>query len=126
MKSSISALLMLLIISCRPDGSESTSLMAENLDGTWTVVSATRNNRPALSLENSEFYISDSLFSTNFLPDTNAYAYSFDGKTIRLADEDKSSFHVSRKAKDTLIFKTEIKNFDFMFVATKKQTTNEI
>jgi len=99
--------------------------MAENLQATWVVVEASRNNRPALSLEKSEFYIRDSLFSTNFLPDTNSYPYSYDGQKIILMDEAKSEFRVSRKAPDTLIFKTEIKNFDFKFIAVKKMKEND-
>lgn len=115
----------LALCSCRNDNSGLGPVMAENLEATWIVVEASRNNRPALSLEKSEFYIRDSLFSTNFLPDTSSYPYSYDGQKIVLLDEGKSVFHVSRKALDTLIFETEIKNFDFKFIAVKKIKEND-
>jgi|DEB0MinimDraft_10_1074344.scaffolds.fasta_scaffold03025_2 hypothetical protein len=113
------------LFSCRNDSSGLGHVMAENLEATWVVMEASRNNRPALSLEKSEFYIRDSLFSTNFLPDTSSYPYSYDGEKIVLLDKAKSVFHVSRKAPDTLIFKTEIKNFDFKFIAVKKMEEND-
>ena len=125
MKGSLGLMLIFLLISCSSGGESGGPVMAENLKGTWSVIDAMRNNRPALSLENSEFYINDSLFSTNFLPDRNAYPYSYDGKKISLLDKKNSVFHVSRKASDTLTFRTEIKSFDFIFTAVKKQNSDE-
>ena len=106
--------------SCKQDEAGPAAPIAETLVGTWKVVEAKRNNRKALSLENSEFYIAKDSFSTNFMPDTNKYPYSYDGKVIILMDEKKSRFLVSRKTQDTLIFRTVIKNFDFQFTAVPK------
>ena len=112
--------LISLMASCKQDEAGPTAPIAETLVGTWKVVEAKRNNRKALSLENSEFYIAQDSFSTNFMPDTNKYPYSYDGKEIILMDEKKSRFLVSRKTQDTLIFRTVIKNFDFQFIAVPK------
>lgn len=89
--------------------------MPENLRGTWQVINATRNNRPALSLEKARFFITQDSFSTNFLPDKNKYPYSYDGKNLRLADQNKTTFKVARKSNDTLVFSSIIKNFEFRF-----------
>jgi len=120
MKELLSVSILLFFISCQGDDAGTKVTMAESLIGTWEVIEAKRNNRPALSLEKSEFYITKDSFSTNFLPDTNKYPYSYDGKKIMIMDQKKSSFRVSRKTQDTLIFKTVIKNFDFLFIAVPK------
>ena len=113
-------ILISLVASCKQEETGTAVPIAETLVGTWKVVEAKRNNRKALSLENSEFYISKDSFSTNFMPDTNKYPYSYDGKEIVLTDEKKSRFLVTRKTLDTLIFRTVIKNFDFQFTAVPK------
>ena len=120
MKQLFFVLILSVLFACKNDELQEPVPMAESLVGTWKVIEAKRNNRKALSLENSEFYISQDSFSTNFMPDTNKYPYSYDGKQIVLMDEKKSKFLVSRKTQDTLIFRTEIKNFDFLFVAIPK------
>lgn len=105
----------LLFSSCKSDGEGSKTVMPENLRGTWQVINATRNNRPALSLEKARFFITQDSFSTNFLPDKNKYPYSYDGKNLRLADQNKTTFKVARKSNDTLVFSSIIKNFEFRF-----------
>ncbi len=118
-------LAIILIASCKTDSENNQTVMPENLQGTWQVISAKRNNRNALSLVNSEFYISKDKFSTNFLPDTTPYAYSYDGKQLKVMDPANSSFRVTKKTKDTLIFNTIIKNFDFSFTAVAKKEIND-
>jgi len=110
-------LLSSLVYACKSDAEKAaTKVMPEQLDGAWEVIEATRNNRPALSLENARFTIGKDSFATNFLPDTSAYPYSYDGHILRVMDPQKNSFKVSRVNKDTLIFTTVIKNFEFKFV----------
>jgi hypothetical protein len=110
----------LLTISCKFDQSKGEVVMAEFLEGDWQVIKATRNNRPALSLENAEFYITKDSFSTNFLPDTMPHPYSFDGKTLKLISDTPSEFEVRRKIADTLTLTTIIKNFEFVFEIVPK------
>lgn len=121
MHKAIVYILFFILLSCKNDGGQSASVMPEGLVGTWKVVEATRNNRPARSLENAEFYIDSASFSTNFMPDQSPYAYSFDGKKISLTDSNKTVYRVSRKTADTLLFSTVIKNFEFEFVTTIKK-----
>ncbi len=110
------------LLACQSDSDSGTPVLPENIQGDWEVIEATRNNRPALSLEKSQFFIGKDSFATNFLPDKNAYPYSYDGKVIRVMNEAKNQFKVSRKAKDTLIFRSIIQNFEFKFTAVPVQT----
>ncbi|MBT8231733.1 MAG: hypothetical protein HKO66_01325 [Saprospiraceae bacterium] len=96
--------------------------IVEHMIGDWTVLESTRNNRIAKSLANSEFYITDTTFSCNFLNGSKAFPYSFDGRKISVMNPEKSVFTVRFLTTDTLILKTEIKNFDFKFTSVKKES----
>ena len=111
---------VLLLSSCKNEESSfESTVMPENLEGRWSVISATRNNRPAPSLAKAEFKITRDSFSTNFLPDKKPYLYSFDGEVIQLMNDKKTSFKVLRTHRDTLLLSSIIKNFEFKFVTVQ-------
>lgn len=111
----------LLVFSCKNDsGTQHSPVGIENVQGTWEVIKATRNNRVANTFSNAEFVITDSTFSCNFLDNTQSFPYSFDGKRINVLNPSENSYSVRLLTPDTLLLAVEIKNFDFKFTSVKK------
>ena len=110
----------LFVTSCKDDqNTNSKTTVIENVIGEWKVIESTRNNRKAKSLENAEFMITDSTFSCNFLNNSEAFPYTFDGKQLKVLNPDENVYSVRTLTPDTLILKTEIKNFEFKFISVK-------
>lgn len=116
----IGLLLLVFFYSCKDESNSSNNkVIIESVIGDWDVLEAKRNNRVAKSLSNSKFFITDSTFSCNFLNASEAFPYSFNGKTIKVLNPENTKYTVRFNTLDTLILKTEIKNLDFQFTSVK-------
>ena len=113
--------LVLLISACESEG-----LTHEDIQGQWSVISATRNGKETTTLEYGYFdFSNDTVFLTNIYSSDQSFGYELRDNKIYQEGGENAVYTVQQNDVDSIVLSTTIRDFDFRFVAVR-DTLNPI
>ena len=116
---SLSSLIFILILGSQGCGKD---LVVNNktLEGIWTVVHATRNDKPTTTLTNGYFtFSSNSQISTNILGVSKPITYTLRKNNISFENSANAQLKVVDLNDSTMMLESKIKGKDFHFELIK-------
>jgi len=109
----------LILVSCLPEKIE--PVLAENIQGKWTVIDAYRNNKKTILINRAFINITDTTFSTDIPTIQSPAMYSYQNNDIILKDNNNSTFSVTKLLNDTLTLKTELQKLEFKIILERQK-----
>ena len=106
---------VLLLSACESEG-----LTHEDIQGQWSVISATRNGKETTTLEYGYFdFSNDTVFLTNIYSSDQSFGYELRDNKIYQEGGENAVYTVQQNDVDSLVLSTTIRDFDFRFVAVR-------
>jgi hypothetical protein len=108
-----SLLLLLLVVSCKSDPSETEAATSETLTGNWLLVSALMNEQPTERLYDIYFNVTEDSLITNFpapdFPMNESLSYTLSDNKITNLPNTTLTFDIERLSQDTLVINTDLR-----------------
>lgn len=118
-----SFIFLLLITSCNEDKSQFDS---SDLEGKWTVVSASRNGKATRTFSNAYFiFSSDQSLETNFSGDLIQAAYELKDGTIIQQGDPVVRYDLANWADTSVTLRFQIQEFNFEFVLGREEVNGQ-